>query len=259
MLQPPSLHALQKHFQMENLQKMQEMDNVNLLQQKIQSEFENEVTTPPQVSPEILDKYPELVLKAPELLQKFPDLLQKIPNELLVKNPEFLKFLNVNINKNIDSLNDANSSTESIENDSIPMDLSNDKSDNHKWSGSFNEYDYDKLIDRSPLENSNGDEIWCKYLRPFSANETCIDGSTCEDANKDHFHCIADGCNVIFRTKDGVREHAKNHSQQDKVTEVNFVLVNENMCHIDSECQQTNKHYHCVWVRGFYFQLSFLN
>lgn len=52
----------------------------------------------------------------------------------------------------------------------------------------------------------------------------------------------------MFRTKDGVREHAKNHSQQDKVTEINFVTINESMCHFDSECQQMTRHYHCLWV-----------
>lgn len=198
MLQPPSLHALQK-LQIENLQKMQELDNAALMQHKIQTEFDAS-DFPSQLPPEIPDKYPELILKAPELIQKFPDLLQKIPNELLVKNPEFLKFLNLNLGKNADAGNDANSSAESVDNDSVPIDLSNDKSDGKTASNSglFGDFEYEKIAEGSPLENS-GDEIWCRYLRPFGANETCIDGSTCEDAAKDHFHCVADGCNVIFR------------------------------------------------------------
>lgn len=200
LLQPTSLHALQK-LQIENLQKIHELDAVGLLEKKIQAEFES--TDFPQVPADILEKYPELLLKAPELIQKFPEILKKIPHDALAKNPDILKFLNATVGKTVDAGTDANSSTESVDNDSIPIDLSNDKSSDggksvHHPTSLLAEYDYDKIIDRSPMDGA-GDEIWCKYLRPFAANETCIDGNTCEDAAKDHFHCVAEGCNVIFR------------------------------------------------------------
>ncbi|KAL0276814.1 UNVERIFIED_CONTAM: hypothetical protein PYX00_004303 [Menopon gallinae] len=169
--------------------------------------------------------------------EKHPEILQKIPPEILAKNPEFLKFLNINIGKGVDSANDSNSA----DSDVAPMDLSNDKTDMKAGNSHF---DYEE---KSLLDSNNGEEIWCRYLKPFSATETCIDGASCEDASKDHFHCVADGCNVIFRTKDGVREHAKNHSQQDRVTEINFVTVTETVCQFDSDCQHTTKHYHCLW------------
>lgn len=199
MLQPSNLQALQK-LQIENLQKIQELDNAVQLEKKVLPESDNPDI--PQLSAELMEKYPELLLKAPELIQKFPEILRKIPHELILKNAEVLKFLNPGFGKGIDSGADANSSAESIDNDSVPIDLSNDKSDGGKastHSGNFlGDYDYDKVIDRSPMDIIN-EEIWCKYLRPFAANEICIDGSTCEDAAKDHFHCVAEGCNVIFR------------------------------------------------------------
>ncbi|KAK6635020.1 hypothetical protein RUM44_000269 [Polyplax serrata] len=246
LLPPTSLHALQK-LQLENLQKLHELDSAGLLDssKKHHSDFESS-SDYPHVSPELLEKYPEV-------LQKFPELFRKVPPELFMKNPEVLKFLNASLGgKSLaETSAETNSSTEGTENDSTPMDLSNDKSDVSAGKAGQSvhsvDFEYDRVIDRSPLDVMGLEEIWCKYLRPFAASETCIDGNTCEDAAKDHFHCVAEGCNVIFRTKDGVREHAKNHSQQDKVTEINFITVNESTCHFDNECQQTVKHYHCLW------------
>lgn len=170
MLQPPSIHALQK-LQMENLQKLQDLDN-NFLPHLKKPDTED-------FPSDINEKYPE----------KIPEILQKIPPEILAKNPEFLKFFNINIGKCLDSANDSNSADSDI----TPIDLSNDKTDLKTGNANF---DYE---DKSVLDNNGGEEIWCRYLKPFSATEICIDGASCEDASKDHFHCIADGCNVIFR------------------------------------------------------------
>lgn len=198
LLPPTSLHALQK-LQLENLQKLHELDSAGLLDssKKHHSDFESS-SDYPHVSPELLEKYPEV-------LQKFPELFRKVPPELFMKNPEVLKFLNASLGgKSLaETSAETNSSTEGTENDSTPMDLSNDKSDVSAGKAGQSvhsvDFEYDRVIDRSPLDVMGLEEIWCKYLRPFAASETCIDGNTCEDAAKDHFHCVAEGCNVIFR------------------------------------------------------------
>lgn len=104
----------------------------------------------------------DLMDKIPELMLKSPEIFHKLP-ELLQRLPT----------ERLPKTDDKNA-----EGDTGPMDLSNDRTESRAY------------------EN---EDIWSRYLRPFSANEPCLDGSGCEDAGKDHFHCTVDGCRIVFR------------------------------------------------------------
>lgn len=54
----------------------------------------------------------------------------------------------------------------------------------------------------------------------------------------------------MFRCRDGVREHARNHEQQEQVTEAFYVTVDAQNGRCDDSCiyQDKDKHYHCNWV-----------
>jgi len=59
---------------------------------------------------------------------------------------------------------------------------------------------------------------------------------------------------VCFRSMEGVREHARNHEQQEQVTEI-FYITSEaghegpnSQCEEDCPYQGKEKHYHCTWV-----------
>jgi len=41
----------------------------------------------------------------------------------------------------------------------------------------------------------------------YTANDVCF--PRCELMYKDHYHCMESGCGVLFRSKEGVRDHAK--------------------------------------------------
>lgn len=50
--------------------------------------------------------------------------------------------------------------------------------------------------------------------------------------------------------RDGVREHARNHEQQEQVTESYYTTVSLQSGGCDETCiyQDKEKHYHCNWV-----------
>ncbi|KAJ8320739.1 hypothetical protein KUTeg_002326 [Tegillarca granosa] len=56
------------------------------------------------------------------------------------------------------------------------------------------------------LERREKDESWKNYLIRYTANDPC--NSRCQYLYKDHYHCKVEGCLVLFKSKDGVREHA---------------------------------------------------
>ena len=45
--------------------------------------------------------------------------------------------------------------------------------------------------------------VYCRY----TANDACF--PHCELIYKDHYHCMESDCSVLFRSKEGVRDHAK--------------------------------------------------
>ncbi|XP_063220399.1 zinc finger protein castor homolog 1 isoform X2 [Bacillus rossius redtenbacheri] len=98
----------------------------------------------------------------------------------------------------------------------------------------------------------NSEDFWQKYLARYQANEKCVGGGQCEYIFKEHIHCMAEGCDVIFRSIEGVREHARNHEQQEQVTEAFYItesgLETSNcQCYEDCPYQNREKHYHCTW------------
>uniref|UniRef100_T1IV78 C2H2-type domain-containing protein n=1 Tax=Strigamia maritima TaxID=126957 RepID=T1IV78_STRMM len=92
------------------------------------------------------------------------------------------------------------------------------------------------------------DDSWKKYLIRYTANDPCK--PNCDFLYKDHYHCTTESCTMMFRSKDGVREHARTHEQQDQVTEA-FYTTQEagqpSSCPSDCPYQNKEKHYHCGW------------
>jgi hypothetical protein len=93
------------------------------------------------------------------------------------------------------------------------------------------------------------DETWKRFLTRYTANDPCH--AQCPFLYKDHYHCNTPACRVLFRTKDGVRDHARCHQQQDQVTAMSY-----DTCEAGTKCRvdncthdNTKKHYHCRWVR----------
>jgi hypothetical protein len=67
---------------------------------------------------------------------------------------------------------------------------------------------------------------------------------------------------VCFRSMDGVREHARNHEQQEQVSEI-FYITSEaghegpnSQCEEDCPYQGKEKHYHCTWVSYYFSKLN---
>ena len=98
----------------------------------------------------------------------------------------------------------------------------------------------------------------------FDSGEGCgFQG--CEMEESEHYHCKDEGCETLFRSEDGVKEHGRNHFIQDQVSETFFQKIDPEEEEAkspedreDSECcGETcphNKaggavvHYHCKWV-----------
>ncbi|KAG8222076.1 hypothetical protein J437_LFUL000520, partial [Ladona fulva] len=101
------------------------------------------------------------------------------------------------------------------------------------------------------------EDLWRKYLTCHRAGEKCGGrgvgpNAVCEFLGKEHFHCMAEGCDMTFRSKDGVREHARNHDQQEQVTDAFYWTVEVGQepcrpCPPDCPFQNKEKHYHCCW------------
>ena len=107
---------------------------------------------------------------------------------------------------------------------------------------------------QQPMQlNSVPEDAWQNYLLRFDAGEGC-GFQECEVEDTEHFHCKDEGCETVFRTEEGVREHGKNHFQQDQISETFFAKVDpeepgsEVGC--PTSCQYRGKeiHFHCKIV-----------
>ncbi|RUS72909.1 hypothetical protein EGW08_019329 [Elysia chlorotica] len=92
------------------------------------------------------------------------------------------------------------------------------------------------------------DETWKKYLIRYTANDACY--SRCACLYKDHYHCRTEGCKVTFKSKDGVRGHARFHELQDSISPMVFRAVSGNgVCPFEGcRYSKLEDHYHCNWV-----------
>ncbi|CAH1776026.1 unnamed protein product [Owenia fusiformis] len=94
---------------------------------------------------------------------------------------------------------------------------------------------------------SKRDETWKKYITRYTANDAC--NSRCLYLYKDHYHCHVDNCNSIFKSKDGVREHARCHQQQSMIADMVYrtFLPTQKCDYMDCPHSNKTKHYHCIW------------
>ena len=103
------------------------------------------------------------------------------------------------------------------------------------------------------IPQSIPEEVWQQYLLRFDQDEGC-GFQECEVEDTEHFHCKDEGCETVFRTEEGVREHGRSHAQQDYITDTVYAKVDpeepgsEEAC--PPACPYRNKevHYHCKWV-----------
>lgn len=72
------------------------------------------------------------------------------------------------------------------------------------------------------------DDVWQQYLLRFDQDEGC-GFQECEVEDTEHFHCKDEGCETVFRNEEGVREHGKNHAQQDSISETMYAKVRSNI------------------------------
>ncbi|XP_068902507.1 zinc finger protein castor homolog 1-like isoform X2 [Tenebrio molitor] len=95
--------------------------------------------------------------------------------------------------------------------------------------------------------NWNSEDFWRKYCQFVSQQDSCSE--KCDYNYSDHYHCVVENCDMVFNAKDGVREHARNHEQQEIVTDNYFTTVTSQNGGCDDGCiyQDKEKHYHCNW------------
>ena len=116
-------------------------------------------------------------------------------------------------------------------------------------------YGPDMKRDAAPLlqlPQSVPEDVWQQYLLRFDQDEGC-GFQECEVEDTEHFHCKDEGCETVFRTEDGVREHGRNHFQQDYISQALYAKVepeepgSEEFC--PANCPYSKEiHYHCKWV-----------
>lgn len=83
----------------------------------------------------------------------------------------------------------------------------------------------------------------------YTANDPCH--PRCQFLYKDHYHCNVENCNMVFKSKDGVREHARYHDHQDRISSLSYKVIEaDTSCSVDEDCSCSGKqqHYHCLWV-----------
>ena len=109
------------------------------------------------------------------------------------------------------------------------------------------------------LPQSIPEDVWQQYLLRFDQDEGC-GFQECEVEDTEHFHCKDEGCETVFRTEEGVREHGRNHFLQDYVSQSLYAKVDPDEPGSDEYCSSNCNfskeiHYHCKWVsvcyRGF--------
>jgi hypothetical protein len=98
------------------------------------------------------------------------------------------------------------------------------------------------------------DDAWQAYMLHFDSGEGCgFQG--CEIEELSHYHCKDDGCEMVFRHEDGVREHGRNHFIQDQITDLFFVRGDPEDEPDSPDCTEacphrkiSGLHFHCKWV-----------
>ena len=97
------------------------------------------------------------------------------------------------------------------------------------------------------------EDVWQNYLLRFEEGEGC-GFQECDVEDTEHFHCKDEGCETVFRTEEGVRDHGRNHFQQDCISENYFGKVDpeepgtEESCPAQCPYRGKETHYHCKWV-----------
>ncbi|XP_072386834.1 zinc finger protein castor homolog 1-like isoform X1 [Diabrotica undecimpunctata] len=93
----------------------------------------------------------------------------------------------------------------------------------------------------------NSEDFWRKYCQFVPENQCPND--KCEYTFTDHFHCFVENCDMTFNTKESAREHARNHEQQEMITDNYFTTVTVQSGECEENCvyQDKEKHYHCNW------------
>ncbi|XP_050302924.1 zinc finger protein castor homolog 1-like isoform X2 [Anthonomus grandis grandis] len=98
-----------------------------------------------------------------------------------------------------------------------------------------------------PQEDTlNSEDFWRKYCQFVPESQQC-NFTNCEYAYQEHFHCVQDNCEVILTSKEGAKEHSRNHEQQEIITDNFFSISEVNEPCEDQSCmyQSKEKHYHC--------------
>ncbi|WAR13855.1 CAS-like protein [Mya arenaria] len=96
-------------------------------------------------------------------------------------------------------------------------------------------------------ERREKDDSWKTYLVRYTANDPC--NPRCLYLYKDHYHCKIEGCLVLFKSKDGVREHARFHELQDRITPIAYQTFEiEDACPEQCQYSEKEKHFHCIWT-----------
>ena len=103
-----------------------------------------------------------------------------------------------------------------------------------------------------PLPQSVPEDVWQQYLLRFEEGEGC-GFQDCEVEDTEHFHCKDEGCETVFRTWEGVREHGKNHYLQDYISQSLYAKVDPDEPGSDEYCPPNcafskEIHYHCKMV-----------
>ncbi|KAL1501481.1 hypothetical protein ABEB36_006795 [Hypothenemus hampei] len=109
-------------------------------------------------------------------------------------------------------------------------------------------------MDLSASENSNNfplhedsftsEDFWRKYCQ-FVHEGPCVFKENCDFNGQDHFHCIQDSCEAVLITREAVKEHSRNHEQQEVITDNFFSMTDLNEPCEDQSCIYKVKHYHC--------------
>ena len=106
---------------------------------------------------------------------------------------------------------------------------------------------------QQPMPYNVPEDAWQNYLLRFDAEEGC-GFQECDVEDTEHFHCKDEGCETVFRTEEGVREHGKNHFQQDQISETFFAKVDpeepgsEAGCPTSCQYRGKETHFHCKIV-----------
>lgn len=78
-----------------------------------------------------------------------------------------------------------------------------------------------------PQEDTlNSDDFWRKYCQFVPEGQQCNYKENCDYGFQEHFHCIQDNCEVTLTSKDGAKEHSRNHEQQDIITGILIIIIN---------------------------------